>query len=274
MPQAVRKKIHATLALLTMATACVTGAALAQGPAAPAEVVVVGTVHAATPKFSVDTLLGVLGRVRPAVILVELDSSFFDDSMRLRPEYQAISLENVAVTRFATRTGTPLLPYDIEGRNREYERQDYFARQRQLNQTIGQLDDRGAFDAEAKGLLRELDDLSAVRDAIGADRAVVINSAASDTAIKEKQTYSYAGLRRVIALTPGLADYAEFWKRADEFWVRRNETMRANIARIAARYAGRRVVVICGYEHRYYLRALLRQDESAGRLTLHEFWEY
>ena len=265
-------RIAAVFLPLVAARAPVT--ARAQGTGAPAEVVVVGTVHNATPKFSVDTLLGILDRVRPAVILVELDSSFFDDSSRIRPEYQAVSLENVAVTRFSARTGTPLRPYDIEGRNRTYQQQDYFARQRRLSEAVGQADDRGSLVPEAKGLLRELDDLSAIRDAIGADRAGVINSAASDTAIKRKQEYSYAGLRRIIELSPGLAEFADFWRWADEFWTRRNETMRANIVRIAALFPGRRVVVICGYEHRYYVRSLLRQDEVAGRLTLREYWDY
>jgi hypothetical protein len=236
--------------------------------------VVVGTVHGATPRFSVDTLVAILDRVGPAVILVELDSSFLDDSSRIRPEYQAISLENVAATRFSTRTGTPLLPYDIEGRNRIYQQQDYFARQRRLSETIGQLDGRGTLVPEAKGLLRELDDLSAIRDAIGADRAVVINSAASDTAIRQKQEYSYAGLRRIIELTPGLGEFVDFWRWAGEFWIRRNETMHATIVRIAARFPGRRIVVLCGYEHRYYLRSLLRPDDSAGSLRLREYWDY
>jgi hypothetical protein len=246
----------------------------AQRTGAPTEVVVIGTVHGATPNFSIDTLLGILDRVRPAVILVELDSSFFDGSSHIRPEYQAISLENAAVTRFSARIGTPLRPYDIDGRNRTYEQHDYFAQQQQLSATIGQLDGRGAFGAEAKGLLRELHDLSAIRDAIGADRALVINSAASDTAIRLKQEYSYAGLRRIIELSPGLADFADFQQWAAEFWTKRNETMDANIVRIAALFPGQRVALICGYEHRYYLRSLLRNDETAGRLKLREYWNY
>ncbi len=260
--------------LAPFVAACAPPAALAQGAGAPAEVVVLGTVHAATPRFSVDTLLAILDRVRPAVILVELDSSFFGDSSRIRAEFQAVSLENVAVTRFSARTGTPLRPYDIEGRNRAYQSQDYFARQRRLSQAIGRLDDGGTLVPEAKGLLRELDDLSAIRDAIGADRAVVINSAASDSAVRQKQVYGYAGMRRIIELSPGLAEFADFWRWAEEFWTRRNETMRANIVRVTALYPARRVVVICGYEHRYYLRTLLRQDEAAGRLVLREYWDY
>lgn len=115
---------------------------------------------------------------------------------------------------------------------------------------------------------------SAIRDAIGADRALVINSAASDTAIRQKQEYSYAGLRRIIELSPGLADFAEFQQWAAEFWTQRNETMDANIVRIAAPFPGQRVAVICGYEHRYHLRSLLRRDETAGRVKLREYWNY
>ena len=223
-------------------------AARAQAPA-PAEVVVVGTVHSETPVYT-------------------------GDSLRLRSEYRTISMENAAVSRYAERTGTPLRPYDIQGRNQEYQRHDYFNLQRRMSQAIGRLDDQHAFGAEAQGLLRELDDLSAIRDAIGADRPRVINSAASDTAIRHKQQAGSEGLARVLELTAPLAEYRDYWAWSSAFWIRRNEAMRANIVRAAAAHPGGRIVVICGYEHRYYLRTLLRDDDAAGRLKLREYWEY
>jgi len=270
----VRRNLARAAAVAAIAAAGVPAAARAQTAGAPAEVVVIGTVHSPTPAYSGDSLLAILERLRPAVILVELDSTFFDDSSRLRPEFRAISMENAAASRYAERTGTPLWPYDVAGRNQEYERHDYFNRQRQMSQAIGRLDGQHGLGPEAQGLLRELDEVSALRDAIGADRPRVINSAAADSTIRLKQRYGYEGLARVIALTPALAEFTDFWGWAAAFWDRRNQAMRANIVRAAGRYPGRRIVVICGYEHRYYLRTLLREDDAAGRLGLREYWEY
>ena len=121
--------------------------------------------------------------------------------------------------------------------------------------------------------MRELDDLDNLRDAIGAETPRVINSAAADSVIRRKQEYAYAGLQRVIDLTPQLAEFSAFWQWAASFWRRRNEVMHASILREALRHPGERIVVICGYEHRYYLRALLAADAAAGRIALREYWE-
>ena len=54
-------------------------------PTAPAEIVVVGTVHSPTARFTAATLDSIIKRVKPAVIMLELDPSFFDAQHHLLP---------------------------------------------------------------------------------------------------------------------------------------------------------------------------------------------
>ena len=109
---------------------------LAQASTSATEVVVIGTVHSPTPKFREETLVGILNRVKPDLILLELDPSFFDASSALVDKYQRISLESSAATTYAKSAKVALRPYDIEGRNKFHQENDYFGREMKLNQEI------------------------------------------------------------------------------------------------------------------------------------------
>jgi hypothetical protein len=54
-------------------------------------IVVVGTVHTKTDNFTVQGLTDILERIKPDLILVELDSSFLTPSMSIKPEFLRIS---------------------------------------------------------------------------------------------------------------------------------------------------------------------------------------
>lgn len=64
-----RLLIYSILAALFFAS--ITGSAAGQIPQAPTEIVVLGTVHAATAKYSVQDLVQILQKVKPDVILYE-----------------------------------------------------------------------------------------------------------------------------------------------------------------------------------------------------------
>ena len=115
--------------------------------------------------------------------------------------------------------------------------------------------------------------LAAVRDALMSDRPEVINSATCDVAIARKHEYGFDAMADVVARTAELAEFADFTKLAAEFWIRRNDAMVANILKAAGESRGKRVVVLCGLEHRCYLRKeLLKRAEKHG-LVLREYWE-
>ena len=50
--------------------------------------------------------------------------------------------------------------------------------------------------------------------------------------------------------------------------------MLRNIRRLAAEFAGKRLLVLCGYEHRYYLRSHLYDWDGQPTYVVKEYWEY
>ena len=238
------------------------------------EVTVIGTVHGPTARFTEGTLIDILKRVQPDLILLELDPSFFDGSFVLPEKYQGITLETKAVTAYGKLAAVKLRPFDIEGRNKFYQEHDYFKHELSLNQEINRMHGAGQLSPEARLIFEGLLALAAVRDACGAERPEVINSSACDAAIEKKQDYAFKGIGKIVELTPALKEFKPFWSLADDFWARRNEAMVRNVVRHAKEVRAKRVVVLCGYEHRYYLRKRLAEQAPGEGFVLKEYWEY
>lgn len=74
--------------------------------------------------------------------------------------------------------------------------------------------------------------------------------------------------------THALKEFEAFGTLADDFWARRNEEMTRNIIRHSKEFRGQRIVVLCGYEHRYYLRKRPREQEPKENFVLREYWTY
>jgi hypothetical protein len=262
-----------TLFALQLAPPC-QRSALAQSAGAKTEVVVIGTVHEPTASFREETLTGILARVKPDLILLELDPSFFDSTSTLLSQYERVSLETRSAVAYARSAGIKLLPYDIEGRNKFYQQNDYFGREVRLNQEVSRLHAAGQLSPEARALVEALRSTAAVRDACGMERPEVINSVACDVAIEQKQRYAFKGLGEVIRLTPALEEMSAFAALADDFWIRRNEAMARNIVQHVRVLHPKRVVVLAGYEHRYYLRKQLSALATTDGFTLREYRDY
>lgn len=73
----------------------------------------VSAVHNNTDKYTVQGLYDIIERIKPDVILVELDSSFLTPSMSIKPEFVGVSLENQVFAEYHSVHGIPIRPYDI-----------------------------------------------------------------------------------------------------------------------------------------------------------------
>jgi hypothetical protein len=265
-------KLATSLVALALLAALFCPATAEEKPA-QGDVTVIGTVHAPTPNFTAETLGQILARAKPDVILFEVDSSFVDASFRLKEPNRKMTLEAIAVTAFQARSQVPLQPYDIEGRNQFYQDHNYFQRQRELSQALNQLSEEKRLEGEPRMLLEMIREFDAVRDAFAADRPEVINSAACDAAIEKKQEYAMKGMRRIVELTPALERFGDFAKLREEEWDRRNRTMAENVLGYARKNPEKRLVVLCGFEHRYFLMKLLRPHAAEGAIKLYAWPE-
>ena len=237
-------------------------------------IVVMGTVHNSSDNFAPGKLVAIIDRIRPDLILVELDSSFFMPDMSFKPETVNLSLENKAVSTWVKDHPVPVRPYEIEGRNRIYEEHDYFSLQKELSASLNKAVKDSLLVPEAKSLLDAVKRFDEIAYAVSIARPEVFNSEACDKAMESKQYYGGEGLARIIALTPSLAKFSEFCKFKHDFWITRNNAMVDHIISRVKEFHPKTVLVICGFEHRYYLRNGLREKCFREAIKLKEYWAY
>jgi hypothetical protein len=239
-----------------------------------ARIIVMGTVHNSSDNFDSAKLVAIIDRIRPDLILVELDSSFFMPDMSFKPETINLSLENQAVSTWVKDHHVPVRPYEIEGRNRIYEEHSYFGLQKDLSASLKQAVKDSLQVPEAKTPLDAVKRFDQISYALSLDRPEVFNSDACDKAMESKQYYGGEGLARIVALTPSLAKFSEFCKFKHDFWIMRNNAMVDHIILRVKEFHPKTVLVICGFEHRYYLRNGLREKSLKEAILLKEYWAY
>jgi hypothetical protein len=246
----------------------------------PTEIVLLGTIHGShqqNARYSLDILRDLIVRLKPAAILVELPPTI---SGQLTVEDQRIikSLavnENKSANAAAGLLQIPVIPYDREGRNEFYEQTKYFDRQAQLSRRIDSWLDsaanRTAAPAETAVLGPLSEDASRSQQYFDLNASPeIINSEGYDRLIRLKHFLFRKLMPELSTRVESLRDLApEFAFFRDE-WNERNRIMAENIVKQGSRYSGRRLVVLCGSEHRYVLRDLLSTQRD---LLLKEFYE-
>lgn len=236
------------------------------------EIVVIGTVHDPTPAYTSDTLVGILQAVKPDVVLLEGDPRLFDGYNGLKSDHRN-SLEGSAAYRYQQMGGPPPQPFDIEGRDVFYQQIDYYKNQTALLAKINSLYTAGALSPEAKTLFEVAGAFSEAATQLMQDRPEVINSAASDALMKQKQRYIFEGIGRIIAISPELKEFAAYWEKDRTFWHLRNKTMVENILSHAKkRGTRRRIAVLCGFEHRNHIITGLSDHARSENLSIREYW--
>jgi hypothetical protein len=237
-------------------------------------IIIVGTVHTETDKFTHQALYGILERIKPDLILCELDSSFFTPSMSIKPELISISLENMVVADYQNAYGTMIRPYDIEGRNKIYSDHNYFERQKEFNKALNQADKDNQIQGESALLLEVIDHFDQIGRAYGSESPSVINSNPCFVAMEAKQFYANDGLVKIVNSVPVLKQFTEFVTFKRDFWITRNEAMTDNILKWTKLLHPGTIIVLCGFEHSYYLRMALKRRNLSDAYSLREYWTY
>lgn len=238
------------------------------------ELCIVGTVHSPRSYFDSDTVYQILCQADADVILIELDTAFFDSDFRFDLERFPDLLstnENIAAHRYQTEQGALLRPFDVSGRNAWYREHRYFERQDSMWLDVltcyreGRLDKRAQEDVE---LVLQVMDYNGMKFASARD----MNSSMTMGYLSLREQILYPKLVSVVEHTPNLSHWLDFAKLWAAHWWKRNEIMAANIRRTVVTFPDRRVVVLVGIEHKPALMRLLKSESDEW--VLKEYWEY
>ncbi|MBK8551227.1 MAG: hypothetical protein IPL53_09280 [Ignavibacteria bacterium] len=238
------------------------------------ELFIIGTVHESTEAFNSDTLLNIFNKIKPDVILVECDTSYMTPEFKLKEDIEYMFPETIAITEYSKNNPVKLRPYDINGRDvflDDPERQSY---QYNFFNEIYTLNENKEFEPDAQTLYDKIQSMTVLAGEMSNARASYINSAEGSSGIDTINYYTYDGMKKLIEQTPVLSKYESYWKDEYEFTNKRNETMLKNILRFKEKFTGKRIIVLCGFAHKNYLKRNLNDVAAKEELLVKEYYEY
>ncbi|WP_149272916.1 ChaN family lipoprotein [Pareuzebyella sediminis] len=248
------------------------------------ELVLLGTVHQPISNFNSDSLYNILVKINPDLILFEVDSSFFTPQFTFKKTWD--SNENIATVRYMDEFDVDVRPYEFTGRNDHRKKigsrpTDDLALN--LLDSVYRNNGLDSVDEKTYETFLKVNDTLNSFAFLGA-RA--FNNPRTDKVAQTRQRYQYQDLLQVMERYPIFSNtyfiknkndsisYLEGYKRASKFWDLRNTTMAKHILHFAKAYRGKRIVVLNGYFHRYYLTALLEPKQQENGFIIKNFEDY
>lgn len=226
----------------------------------------IGTAHEETKYVNADSLLLALNKIQPDVILMELEAKHFTkdfqfDTTKYPLREYLVTNENRASYQYQQQRSIQLRPFDIEGRHAFYEHEHYRDREQKLFGAMmklyqsHQLSAACATDFEV--LLLALSSYST----LSFRSLKELNSDVSTKFMALKSTVDLELMLSITQQTKALAEWRAFAALRKAYWTKRNAVMAANIVRYTQEFAGRRIVVLVGNEHKYLLKKMLKEHQ-------------
>lgn len=265
--------------LILIALLLITTTAIAQNKT---EIYIIGNIHENVPNYNPQVLFSILNKIKPDIILHEVDNKGMNEYLQMEnPKGNEILASNLYLKKYPN---TLRFPFDFEGRNQ-------YRKDRGMvptdNLTIKLIDSLYRTKMLEPGEIKIYEDFNKVTDqliAIAKLSPENFNNRTTDSISERRQNYQYRELLKIIENRPEFLknfvtkpngeeiSYREGFKLMSDFWDLRNQTMAQNIYNIANKNQHKRMVVLTGFLHRYYLiKELTRLD--TGTYIIKEFYD-
>ncbi len=228
------------------------------------QVTIIGNVHHPSAVYNADTLYFILDRLKPDIILLELDSVAF--TKIFKQQHPTRENEPVAVLRYISQyPGVITAPFEFEGR-------DNYRKEKGIRQASGRIDKLLDSLYKNKLLLKKQQhiiskyyELTDTLNTYTVKTVTEFNNSRTDSLCRIRQYYQHVAVRKVVNQRKEFAQQfvmtslhervslREAYNRLCDFWDLRNQTMTKNILKTALQYPGKKIVVLTGFFHRYYL---------------------
>lgn len=246
--------------------------------------VLLGTVHQPVENFNSDSLYNILKKIRPDLILFEVDSSFFTQDFKFKKTWE--SNENIATIKYMNNFDVDVRPYEFTGRNEHRIKIGSRPTDNKASNLLDSLYKNNLLNSSDNKIYKNFLKVNDSLNSLAYLGAKAFNNSKTDKIAQTRQEYQYKKLLDVMEEYPIFSNtyyiknegdsisYYEGYKRASEFWDLRNRTMAKNILHFTDEFKGKRIIVLNGYFHRYYLDSLLRPEQEKNNFIIKDWYEY
>lgn len=254
-------------------------------------VCILATVHQPTDHYNAGSIFNILTAFQPDLILTEEDTALFENyhqryEQTLKPSWFARlgrsfgfghpdEIEGRAVRKYKIiYPAVAIRPFDYEGRNDFYQKHNSFANEAAIGNAFERLSKNGSLGTSQASVYLPYLEMNRQLDSIIQLSPYQINQENFYELSALRQHYQYGRLLNVVNTNDSLKKYREFYKVNADFWDTRNKKMAEHILNFVALNPGKRIMVLTGAMHKYYLLKELFPLQSGLKFRLREYYSY
>jgi hypothetical protein len=251
-------------------------------------VVIIGVSHTESRFMNTDSLLLVLQKVKPDLILDEMQSpsGYYTNEKELRELPSSLQLRTQLgigkkppperMVLYEYRKIDPniiIRPFDIyiEDRNK-YIRQDSEWEKRFFS-IVNDPKYSSTFSSYQTDLFLQYIRLNKFLYEITRKSYFDMNQPHVPDSLRKMTAISDPFIMSILDSVPSAGTLKQFYEKNKSFWRERNEKMASNIIEYIQEYPGKRIVVLTGLLHKHYLMDLLHQSPLSDLFKVVEFYD-
>jgi hypothetical protein len=245
------------------------------------EIYVIGTVHEKSKILDPDKLFKILDEIKPDILLQENDSeqikTYFDE---IRPNSNEQSATILYLKKYPK---TLNLPFEFEGRNKYRVNHGMVPTDNLTINVLDSLYNKDLLNVEDKKIYKSYIEANGrLKDYFHKDFKT-LNSTNFDSINKIRQHIQHKELPRITSNNEYLINkfvvkpngekvsYSDGYQLWCNFWDLRNNSMAINIIKHSNNHQGKRIVVLTGVQHKYYIKELLKKYYDGSYKVLDYF---
>jgi len=246
------------------------------------EIFIIGNIHDSVPNYNSGILFNILDDVKPDIILHEVDREGMEEYIKeANPKGNEIKASNLFIQKYP---GTERLPFDFEGRNQYRRNMGMVPTDNLTVKLIDSLYKSKQLSRRETKNYRRFSELTGELMKIATLPPERFNNSHTDKIARKRQHYQYKELLKIVQNRKEFNEnyvvkpdhekisYREGFKRMSDFWDVRNKTMAKNIYNIAFANPNKKIVVLTGFLHRYYLIEELQKLNNSS-FIIKEFYK-
>lgn len=229
------------------------------------ELYIVGTIHEKSKHCTSNDIHSLLTDLKPDVILLEMDDNIY--KKWTANEIQKQSNESKASLKYKkANSNLQIRPFDMEGSVKYLYMNKGFERYMNIELEMDEQYFKEKMNPANTTLYEKYINLRE-KSFEYKEELSVINSLEMDALIKSTEE-AQNNLGEIINASQSLNKHKEFYEEFVAFGKKRNNKMVSNIIKYTEEFKGKKVVVLVGYTHRYFLVEELKdkEDESSYKL--------
>jgi hypothetical protein len=245
------------------------------------ELIIIGTTHFPTKQINKDTIYSILESLKPDIILMESDMTNFNSDFTFKNTYD--ENEWNAIVKYRTNFKNTLIrPVEFEGRN-NYRKENGIQNPDLVINEINVLDSLNILTEKHKKIWYRFVELSNSLNELDNSSLKEINSISTGNLVEERQFYQYQKLKEIVDENHEFAklkietakkdsiSLRELFKRYSYFEELRNRTIINNILKWENKYPNKKIVVLIGFYHKYFLINELKWKQKENNFELNKY---